>query len=507
MSINKFLDNLEQTMNDDNLAFTENNAVAFASTGSKLLDFFSNGGALRSRTANDIAQVFERAYAEEPLLATKALFYFRDIRGGQGERNTFRTLLAYCAVNHPEALRPNLSLIAEYGRWDDLYSLVGTSLEDSIWPLIDVQLAEDINAERPSLLAKWLASENAHSKLTKALARKTRHALNMTSEHYRKTLSAIRRNIGLVEQKISRGEWQEIDYSKLPSKAGLQYRKAFFRHDEERYSHFLQAVKAGEAKMNAGTLYPYEIVEKTKAYNTWNSRAGVTGAEADALDAAWLSLPDYFDGNEHSGIVVADVSGSMSGRPMEVSISLAIYTAERSKGAYHNKFITFSQRPTLQTVTGEGIVEKVANLSRAHWQGNTNIEAVFQLILDTAVQNESPQSDLPTHLYIVSDMEFDGAYGATGGGVNERLFQTIGRRYAEAGYKMPFLVFWNVDSRNDQQPMSMDQRGFQMVSGCSPSIFKSLLSNKAVSAYDLMLEVLGADRYNAIRVADSGNIE
>ena len=503
MSMNTFLDDLTVAMNgDDNLAWTENGAAAYKSTGSTVLDFFSNGGALRVRNGSDIAAVFERAYREDPLLATKAMFYFRDIRGGQGERKTFRTLLAYCAVKHTEALRPNLALIPEYGRWDDLFALVDTPLENEIWPLIDVQLAEDATTDKPSLLAKWLPSENASSKRTKRLARKTRRALNMDARTYRKLLSHIRRNIGLVEQTISNNEWSAIQYDKLPSKAGLQYRKAFYRHDAERYAEFLGQVKRGEKKINAGTLFPYEIVEKTGAVRGYSM--GVSGNEAAALDAMWNALPNYFGDEETRGIVVADTSGSMLNhgeRPMQVSISLAIYTAERNTGPYHNKFITFSSRPSMQTVTGGDIVEKVRNLANTHWEMNTNIEAVFDLILSTAVRSGASQDELPTHLYIVSDMEFDSSY-VGGRRLNERLFQTIERRYNAAGYAIPRLVFWNVASRNDQSPVTMNDTGVQLVSGCSPSIFSSLLSNTTVSAYDLMLEVLNQDRYAAVRVGE-----
>ena len=488
-----FVDQLETEMNDDNIAYTENGAVAFKTTKSAVLDFFSNGGALRSRNEKSIIDVFEKAFAENPLLATKAMFYFRDIRGGQGERRTFRILLNHLANTRPDVVRANLPLIALYGRWDDLYSLMDTELEEDVFTIVDVQLAEDLNSETPSLLAKWLASENASSKVTKRNARKTRKALNMNSRQYRKVLSGLRKKIGLVEQTISKGNWSEVQYDKLPSKAGLQYRKAFFRHDAERYATFLEEVKAGTKTINAGTLYPYEIVEKC-GYNYYGS---TPKGDSSTLDAMWNALPNYFGDNDVRGIVVADTSGSMTGRPMDVSISLAIYTAERNTGAFANKFITFSANPKMQTVTGNGIVEKVQNLSRAEWGMNTNVKAVFDLILQTATKNKAEQDELPSHLYIVSDMEFD--YCASSG-VNERLFQTIEREYAEAGYKMPFLVFWNVNSRNDQQPMSMDQRGFQLVSGCSPSIFTSLLSNKAVSAYELMLEVLNQDKYSAIRV-------
>ena len=495
----KFLSALEAADRpvDDNVALTENGALAFRTTKSAVLDFFATGGALRSRDNDAALAVFQRAYYENPLLAVKALFYFRDIRGGQGERGTFRLFLNWLAENHPDSVRPNLNLIAEYGRWDDLYALVDTPLERAMFAVIDMQLAHDKQADHPSLLAKWLKSENTSSGVSRRLGRKTRKALEMSPRAYRKMLSALRKRIDLVEQRISKNEWRTVEYDKIPSKAGLQYRKAFKRHDEERYAHFLNKVQRGEAKINAGTLYPYELVEKVLYQNE----------DSATVEAMWKNLPDYFDGTDTRGLVVADVSASMNGRPLAVSISLAMYTAERMTGPFAGKFLTFSERPKLQSVEGDTLAQRIRNLNNADWDMNTDIEAVFALILKTAVKHKMEQNQLPTHLYIVSDMEFDAA---TGEGdywdpnptpsVDERLFQTIARKYAEAGYKMPFLVFWNVDSRNDQQPMSMDERGFQMVSGCSPSIFTSLMKNKAVSAYDLMLEVLNDERYAPISV-------
>lgn len=494
---NDFLNGLESQMNDDNLAYTENGALAFRTTKSDVLDFFATGGAIRERSPESKIALFDRAYQENPLLATRALFYFRDIRGGQGERETFRTLLRYLAETNPAVVRANLNLIAEYGRWDDIYALFDTELERDAIKMIGVQLAADLQSERPSLLAKWLKSENASSADSKRLARKTRYVLEMSPRQYRKILSELRQRIGLVEQSLSSKEWGAIQYDKIPSKAGLQYRKAFRRHDNERYTEFLEAVKRGEKKINSGTLYPYEIAEKCGAdYGYYyGSRDDV---DVEALDALWNALPNYFEGNEGvRGLVVADVSGSMSGRPMAVSTSLAIYAAERNTGPFAGKYITFTDRPRLITVKQGTIVDKVRQVMETDVGYNTNVKAVFDLILRTAQKGNLSQEDLPTHLYMVSDMEFDTA---NSGRANERLFETIDREYKEAGYEMPFLVFWNVNSRNDQQPMSMDQRGFQLVSGCSPSIFQSLLANKAVSAYDLMLEVLNGERYAKIRV-------
>ncbi len=482
--MNDFVNHLETEINDDNIAYTENDALAFASTKSALLDFFSNGGALRSRDEEDIINIFRLAYEENSIYALKALFYFRDIRGGQGERRTFRVILKWLAENHPDVVCGVLNLIPKYGRWDDLYALIKTPLEKDMFALIKNQLDDDVKSESPSLLAKWLKSENTSSKQSKYLAYKTRKALKMNSREYRKMLSALRYKIKIVERQMSKNDWGVIQYDKIPSKASLIYRKAFYRHDGDRYEEFLEQVAEGKTKINASTLYPYEIVERI-----WNYR------DNDTLEMLWKNLPDYIGHEETNGIVVADVSASMCGRPMAVSISLALYMAERAKGPYAGKFITFSRRPYMQTIEGETLFERVNNLEMAQWDTNTDIKAVFDLVLCAAIKNNASQDELPSHLYIVSDMEFDAAVG----NVNERLFQTIEREYKDAGYKMPMLVFWNVDSRNNQQSMSMDQRGFQLVSGCSPSIFKNLLANKMLNAYDFMMEVLNDERYSLIR--------
>lgn len=495
-------DDLDYVQDATPYTTTENGAVAWKSTSSAVLDFFAIGGAIRDRSDADVISVFNKAFHENPLLAVKALFYFRDVRGGQGERKTFRTLLTWLAETHPAVVSQNIGLIAEYGRWDDAFVLLGTELENKLFGLIDRQLRADAGSKTPSLLAKWLPSENASSKESKFRARRIRKALGLSSKQYRQTLSELRAKIGLVEQKMSNNDWSEIQYNKIPSKAGLQYRTAFYRHDHDRYSQFIQRVVDGEETVNAGTLYPYEIVEKTGA----TSYRHGSGEDDSTLDAMWKNLPDYFGDQEVRGIVVADVSGSMRGRPLDVSISLAIYAAQRNNGAFGNQFITFSRRPKLQKLKGDTITEIVRSLINADWDMNTDIEAVFDLLLNTAVKNELKQTQMPTHLYIVSDMEFDDA---TTDGWGERcrdnaptktLFQQIRAKWEAKGYEMPMLVFWNVYSRNNQQPMSLDERGFQMVSGCSPSIFKSLLANKQSSAYDMMLEVLNDERYKAITV-------
>lgn len=494
---------LNALTNTGNRTLTENGATAFATTKSDVLDFFSTGGALRSRSAKDQVNIFARAWNENPELALKAMFHFRDVRGGQGQRGAFRNQLRWLADVSPETVAKNLPNVPEYGRWDDLFVLDGTPAESDMWKLIRTQLMDDMVSStgtgegRPSLLAKWLKSTYASNEESKRLARKTRKVLGWSEKHYRKVVSELRKEIGVLERQLEANNWEEVEYSHVPSQAMVKYRKAFRKHDADRFGSYIEAASKGEVKINAGTLYPHDIVGRLLGFRSDSMR----GDEAQAL---WNALPDYMPEGENA-ICVVDTSASMDGTPMEVAIALGLYAAERAKGPYKDHFITFSSKPQLQKVTGDSIKAKVDGLRRAHWEMNTDIEAVFDLILKTAVQNGLSQDEMVDKLYIISDMEFDDAttntgysYRSNGGPTtapDATLFQTIRAKFEAKGYQMPNLVFWNVDSRNDQFPMSMDERGFQAVSGFSPSIFEHLVGGEFISAYDIMLKVLNSDRY------------
>ncbi len=485
--------------NNTNFARTENGALVRSTTNSAVLDFFSVGGAIRSRIEQEQVRLFTDAWAEDELLALKAMFYFRDVRGGQGQRDPFRVQLSWLAEHKPEVVRKNLPLIANFGRWDDLYVLFGTELEKDVISLFKSQLNSDIEnmaaGDSISLLGKWLKSENASSAATKKLAHKTRKGLGMSSKEYRKMLSALRCAIEVLERHTSKGDWNSIDYSKVPSQAMFKSKKAFFKHDKNRIEQFLKKVENGEKKINAATLYPQQIVHDV-LHGCPDTRS--------LINAQWEALPNYCGDTPENAIAVVDTSGSMSGTPMEVAIGIGMYLAERATGPYKDHFITFSATPKLQKIVGHDVWDKVQNLRRADWGMNTNLEAVFTLILDVAVQQNLSQDEILDKLYIISDMEFDSIsnnYSSVHCPTpNQTLFNQIRKRFEQHGYKMPDLVFWNVDSRNDQQPMSMDDRGFQNVSGYSPSIFASLMTGEFLSAYDMMINVLNNERYSEIKV-------
>lgn len=491
---------LEHLKNEFNKGETANGAFAYKSTKSYVLDLFSMGGAYRNRSDEDVVRLFSKAFGENPLLAMRTLFYLRDITEGQGERRFFRIVLKHLALHNKEALRKNLHLIPEFGRYDDLWVLLETPLKDDVIALVDKQLAKDMDSDSPSLLGKWLPSENASSHKTKKYARIIQKSLLLTPKKYRKMLTSLRKRINIVETKLTERNYGDIQYDKLPSRAGLIYRNAFLRNDGDRYRDYLMKLSKGEAKINAKTLYPYDIVGKAlqgyNGRNVWHFGEPLTSEEIQLLDAQWRSLPDFVGDDYSNSLAVVDTSGSMNGIPMNVAISLGIYLAERNKGVFHNHFITFSNYPQLQEIIGSNIVEKTRNLSDADWHGSTNIEAVFEKILDTAIKNNVPADEMVSKVIIISDMQFNMCTR----GANVHIFKDMKRRYEEAGYELPHLVFWNVNAFMSNTQFTMNEQGVQLVSGFSPSIFKHLLASISKTPYELMLEVVNSERYAEVTV-------
>lgn len=473
-----------------NTTLTENGAVTFNSTNSAVLDYYYHAAA---RRGNDNTDLFVRAYREDPTLAILAGFYIRDVRGGQGERNTFRQMLAWLQANDRTRFCKIVGFVAEYGRWDDLLSF---HTDPFVVEVVRSQLNEDYHnaclGKPVSLLAKWMPSENA-GKAAKVRALHWINALGTSARLYRRKLAIIRKAINLVESQMSAQRWDTIEYAKVPSRAGMVYRKAFSKRDGARYSAYLEAVKAGKTKINAGTLYPYEIIEKL-----------FTGAENATLEVLWKALPDYMSGK--SALVVCDTSGSMTAKyhknqptPIHVAISLAVYAAQRSKGPFQNTWLTFNSvcRPK-KINPHESLFQIAQRLYRdGDWGGSTNLQSAFDYILTTAKRFKVSQSDMPELLFVVSDMEFNPAGMFTN-------FEVYRQKFISAGYTPPIIVFWNVNSRNNQTPVTMHESGVMLVSGCSPSIFKAALSTTVTDPYAMMREVINGERYTPIRRALEG---
>lgn len=484
---------LNELEKEANITYTENGAVTNRSSMSACLDLFGTAGALRNAPEDEIMRRFIRAYAEDKTIAMKILFFVRDIRGGLGERRFFRTIFKILANAEPEVVRKNLDLVAEYGRFDDLLVLMGTACEKDAIRLLGKLFRADLNAlkdgEDVSLLGKWLPSVNTSSQEQSALGKKLAKAFGMSESEYRKSLSALRKEIRIIENNLREKDYT-FDYGKQTSRALYKYRKAFLRNDNARYTSYIQAASVGNAKINTSNIYPYELVEQCLNHN-----GVMTFEEKAVINATWKNLSEFC--NDENALAVVDGSGSMYGwgnpRPASVALSLGLYFAEHNKGEFANHFITFSRSPQLVDLKGRNFVEKLQYARSFNEVADTDIEAVFRLILDTAVKNHILQEEMPAKLVIISDMEFN--YCTQNASLTN--FENVKKMYEEAGYVLPQLVFWNVQSRNAQQPVTMHETGTALVSGCTPRIF-SMVAGEIVDPYTMMMEVIGSERYAAI---------
>ena len=481
-----------------NGTLTENGAKTYKSSLNECLDLFALGGAYRNRSEEDVIILFTKAYQQDELTALLILVYLRDIRGGQGERRFFRTILKNLAEQNNNVVKTLIPFVPYYGRWDDLWCLLDTPYKQSVLTLIGQQLTQDVmnldKEEGVSLLGKWLPSENTSSQETKRLAKIIRKNSGLTPKQYRKMLSELRAKIDIVERKMTQNQWSEIEYDKLPSKAGLQYRNAFYRHDQDRYEEFMMPKDEQGVKVNAGTLYPYEIVKKVPFDHWSESSMYIDDIERATLNNYWKNIPDYINGDSTDALAVIDVSGSMCGTPMEVAVSLGLYVAERNKGKFKNHFITFHSVPELiELDENDDFCSKVQKIKEAEWGGSTDLEATFDLILNTAINYNLPQSELPEILYIVSDMMFDQIQGYNRD--NETVIENAKLKFEVAGYKIPHLVFWNVDARMDSIPM-IGKDGYTLVSGFSPSIFEMVMTR--TTPEEFMNSVIYSERYQPV---------
>ncbi|BCJ95490.1 hypothetical protein acsn021_30590 [Anaerocolumna cellulosilytica] len=515
----KFLDKIKMTLtNDMNQAVTENGAMGYRTTGKHLLDMHFATASLRGVDAQEIINMFVKAYYEDKKMALKWLFYARDVRGGLGERRVFRIVLQYLAKNNREIhMQEVIELIPTYGRFDDLFILLDTPYCDAVIEFLNHQLESDLEACRQnksiSLAAKWLPSINASSEKTRERGKMFASKLGMSEREYRKVLSTLRSYLNLVECKMSGKQFGEIAYEAVPSKANLIYRNAFMRHDVKRRKEYLLSLQKGNTKIHSGTLFPHEIVH---AYMAGYS----LGTYDETLEELWRTLDNKTEYSSidynaadcitkkhntincmENTIIVADGSGSMmtsigggTCTALSVANALAIYFSERSSGRFKNQYITFSSNPQLVDLSnGESLHEKLQIALAYNEVANTDIYKVFRLILKTALIHRMKQWELPKNIVIISDMEFDGCAE----NASETLFHQIGAEYKSYGYKIPRLVFWNVNSRTRTIPVKENALGVALVSGFSINIFNMIVSNE-LDPYKSLLAVLNTPRYEAV---------
>jgi len=464
---------------------TENGMSTNSSSLNHCVNLFFQIGAMRGMDKKRLLAKVSKAFNEDPLTTIKIIFWTRDVRGGAGERQIFRDCLLWLCENHREVLHKNIHLISEYGRWDDVLTLVGTmNCWESALHIIKTALDK-----QDGLCAKWMPRKGPKANII-------RRYLKLSPKQYRKLLVGL---TNVVETKMCAKDWSSIEYSKLPSLASSRYQKTFMKNDEERYEEYKRALVDGKTTINSGAIYPYDITKSIKY-----------GGEKDVAQAQWESLPNYMEGISERVLPVVDTSGSMTTSAgnngkvtcMDVSTSLGLYISERNEGVFKNAFITFSSRPQLQLLEGS-LADRLDQLERADWGMNTDLKATFELILDQAVKHNVPLSQMPTKVLVLSDMEFDEAIGSRMYDIsdwNPTAQEMIKGMYEEAGYEMPGIVYWNIQSRQDNVPTRFDEMGTALVSGFSPSIMKSILSCEELTPYNMMMETIGSARYESITV-------
>lgn len=476
--------------------YTENGAKAYKALSNPVMTLFGQVGALRTRSEQEICNMFEAAFNYDRVLTTHMIFYAGDIRGGLGERRTFNIALNWLARNHSQIAIDNIKLIPEFNRWDAIYSLVDTPAESAMWQVVKTQFIDDLTAMRSnkpvSLMAKWLKSANTSSKKSCELGKKTAAALGLTLRDYRHGLSALREYIKVTEVKMSANKWNQIDYEGVPSYAMKNYRKAFERHDESRWAKYVESLTRGEAKVNSATLFPYDLVKSYLTTNGWG--LNIKSTKDPIIEAQWKALPDYLNGNDANVMTMVDISGSMYGDPICSSLGLGIYFAQHNHGAFRNQFMTFSSNPHFVTLTEGCTLLQALKESKTDAGYSTNLEAAFNLLLRTAVNNRVPAKDMPKALIIISDSEIDQYRNQH----SVDFMTAMEMKYANAGYDLPVLIFFQVEAR--QSTFLTLRPDALFISGNSASSFKALCDNIGKTGWELCVNTLMAKRYECIVV-------
>ncbi len=462
---------------------TENGMTTNTTSLNYNVDLFFKAGAMRAADEDVILSLVSKAWNEDPTTCLRILFWARDVRGGAGERRFFKVAIKYLADKDPQYMADILGLIPEFGRWDDLLIFEDTHSEDFALSLIGSALTDG-----NGLCAKWMPRKGT-------FAVKLRNFMRLTPKGYRKRLVELTK---VVETQMCANEWENINYEHVPSLAMSRYGKAFGKHTPDRFHGYIQSLQKGEAKINVGAVYPYDI---TKALD-----------KNAASEEQWKALPNFLEGNTERILPLVDVSGSMVSSCggnltcMDVAISLGLYISERNEGPFKDYFITFSANPQLQHLTGD-LKDRFRQMSQADWGMNTNLEAAYKLILNQAVKHNVPQDEMPTQILILSDMEFDEATSACGGWYsrdiktewNPTAQEMVKKMFSDAGYKMPNIIYWNIQSRGENVPVRFDEQGTALISGFSPSIMTSLLSGASMTPVSIMMETIGKERYSRIK--------
>ncbi len=459
---------------------TANGMLAFNSTGDVVLDFFGNAGSARNMKPSQLKDLFDRAYAAEPELAVKALFWLRDVRGGAGERQAFRDLIHHVSETNPVLATAITKFVPEYGRWDDGFTLVGAAREVFKRIATDKLLSND-----PALVAKWMPRQGV-------IAREMQKFLKLSPKAWRKLVVHASNT---VEQSMCAKDWENINFEHVPSVAATRYQAAFIRNSKEAYPAYREALKNGTAKINAAALFPHNITQQIHR---------TSGDRDDILSAQWKALPNFLEESQERILPMIDVSASMSctvgGNPnlqcMDVSVGLGAYIALKQPGVFEGMYLTFESDPQLCKAEGD-VCQMIRDIYIASWGGSTALDRAVGHVLKYALAHQVPANEMPTMLMVLSDMQFNECGNKTAIGMFEE-------KYRAAGYELPTLVWWNLNAEYGGVPCGADSENMMLVSGFSPAILKAVVNRETMppvpTPRDLMLQVLNSERYEAIKV-------
>ena len=457
-------------------ARTENGMRARKSTANACVDLFFKIGASRGK---DITADFTAAYVENKDVALRIAQWVRDVRGGSGERELYRQILKYLEKHDKEAAAKLLKKTPELGRWDDIFVFTDPKLKWAAFSMLG-----DALREKNGLAAKWTPRQGK-------LAAEIRAFFGMSPKFYRKSLVEL---TNVVETAMCANKWDDINHSHVPSLAASRYKKAFVRHGHK-FAEYVEKLKAGDAdvKVNASAVYPYDVLKGViNTYGTVNYGA----TELAHIVAQWEALPNYV--GDANILPLVDVSGSMTCKAgqtgtmscLDVAVSLGLYLADKNKGKFKDTFLTFSTSPELLHLKGN-VVQKAQQMSKSSWTMSTDLKKAMDKILKTAIEGNVPQSEMPDMLMILSDMQFNACTS-----FDHTAMQMIEHKFTEAGYKVPSIVFWNLNAK-DNAPVKHDKSGVALVSGFSPTIVKSVLSADMdqFTPEGIMLKTVMVDRY------------
>jgi hypothetical protein len=466
-------------------SLTENGAITNSTTLNSVLDLFFVSGSARQLSDTQVLEMIEKSYAEDRLLTLKLLFWSGDIRGGAGERRFFKLGLDWLYGNHKRDFYMNLEQVPEFSRWDSLFNYT----EDSV--VMTFIYGNYIKGN--NLLSKWLPRKKQYNNF----ASKFRKRFGISPKEYRKN---IVKNTSVVETNMCSKSFNTINYEHVPSVAMSRYKQAFYKNDADRFSKYIEDVTNGTKKINAGAVFPNDVIKSMFNFSGWFIK-DVSEDMQKSIVAQWKNLPNYLSGSKETILPVCDVSGSMyDANAIHIAMAMTLYLSERNESIFKDAFITFSAEPTMHYLSGT-VVDRLKQISQAGMGYNTDFVATMKLVLDVAKENRLSQEELPSKLLVLSDMEFDDASNCYSSD-RKTIHQTIKKMFDDAGYVAPQIVYWNIQARSTSNfPVNYTENGTGLVSGQSPSIIKSILSNE-ISPMSIMLKTLDSDRYRDIKIGE-----